>query len=105
MTTRVFAERCHAPRSGLLGGTVAKLRCRQAQARRRKLIYDLNDHMLRDIGLSRGDVLSRVLLENAGGGERAIGMRASAGPIARVLASRITIALMIITLSVAMFAV
>jgi hypothetical protein len=81
------------------------LRCRQEQARRRRLIHDLNDHMLRDIGLSRSDVLSRVLLESAGSAERPIDMCPSAGPVARVLASRITVALMIITLSVAMFAV
>jgi uncharacterized protein YjiS (DUF1127 family) len=101
MTIRVFAEKSCEPRAGLLVQSFAKLRCRREQARRRGLLHELDDRMLRDIGLSRGDVLSRTLLADAGAAERLGHRRAPASLTARPFMSRTALALMIITLTIA----
>jgi uncharacterized protein YjiS (DUF1127 family) len=99
MTTRGFAENCCERHSGVVAAMLARLRCRRLAARRRGLLHELDERMLRDIGLSRGDILLRTLADDPADGKRPA--PESTVMAQRLLISRAAFALMIITLSIA----
>jgi uncharacterized protein YjiS (DUF1127 family) len=97
MTTRELAENCSNERGGTPAAVLARLRCLRRAARRRRPLHELDERMLRDIGLSRGDILLRTLVDDSAARKRLANTSAPASP----LMSRAAFALMIITLSVA----
>jgi uncharacterized protein YjiS (DUF1127 family) len=97
MTTRGMAENCCNERGGAVAAVLARLRCVRRAARRRRLLHELDDRMLRDIGLSRGDILLRTLVDDSAARKRL----ANTPEPARPLMSRAAFALMIVTLSIA----
>jgi Domain of unknown function (DUF1127) len=100
MTARGFAENCCEQRGGgIVAVTFAKLRCWRIAARRRRLLHQLDERMLRDIGVTRADVLFRTFVEDAAAPEREVNMSRPAALAPRPTVSRAALALMIITLS------
>jgi uncharacterized protein YjiS (DUF1127 family) len=97
MTTRGLAENCHNERRGTVAAVLARLHCSRRAACGRRLLHGLDERMLRDIGLSRGDILLRTLGDDSAARKRL----ANAPEPARPLMSRAAFALMIITLSIA----
>ena len=101
MTSRGLTENCCEERSGVVAAARAGLRSRKLAARRRRLMYELDERMLRDIGLTRSDVLLRTLLDNAAAGSASVNMHTPETVAQRPLLSRAALALMIVTLSIA----
>jgi uncharacterized protein YjiS (DUF1127 family) len=97
MTTRGLAENCCNERGGTIAAVLARLRCSRRAAGRRRLLHELDERMLRDIGLSRGDILLRTLVDDSA----ARGGLANTPEPAPPLMSRAAFALMIIALSIA----
>ena len=97
MTTRGLAENCCNERAGTVAAVLARLCCWRRAAGRRWLLHQLDERMLRDIGLSRGDILLRTLADPSAAPKRS----ADTPEPARHLMSRAAFALMIITLSIA----
>jgi len=101
MITRGFAENCCEQRSGMVAVALARLHCRRLAARRRRLLHELDERMLRDIGLNRGDILLRTLADDPADRKRSAHTPAPANVAQWPLMSRAAFALMIIALSIA----
>jgi uncharacterized protein YjiS (DUF1127 family) len=97
MTAWELAEDCSNERAGTAAAVLARLRCLRRAARRRRPLHELDERMLRDIGLSRGDILLRTLVDDSAARKSLANTPEPAWP----LMSRAAFALLIITLSIA----